>query len=790
MVSEDVPGAPGGFGPGSRIAGYVLEEQIGRGGMAVVFRAVDERLDRRVALKLLAPALAADQAFRQRFIRESRAAAAVDNPHIIPVFEAGEAGGILYIAMRYVRGGDMKSLLRESAPLHPWRAALIVSQVASALDAAHEQGLVHRDVKPANMLREPAAARPDYIYLSDFGLSKALLDSVRLTRTGQFLGTPDYLAPEQIEGKTVDGRADQYALGCVAFEMLCGSPPFDLDDPVATMYAHGHQPPPPLSSRVAGMPAEVDAVFAKVLAKSPADRYESCREFADELRAALDAAYGADSGPSPAPAHPATEVATPVRPEAGSGAGASGTAADADREATRLASASPPGASRSGATQIRPIPTAAPGSPPGGESPPAEPGSAVRQPRRFWWRSPATLVAVVLLCLALGAGFLLANRAGGGTHGAHGRHGHSGGPAILTAPGCSSSASVLGTVLTGTHSNLKHIGQSPSGVAVTPDGQWVFASTSGSQGPGGRVLAMQKGPALKLTVQRSYQLSSPAMDDVLTSDGRYLLVAAGTGVVVLNVQSLEAGSRGAQFGTLPSPKSTGHGGALAVAVSRGNKYVFMMPVHGSSIAVFNFGKALQLGRPSISDLVGNIRLGSQATGMAVSPDGDWLYVTSSPAGGGNAAGSLTVISVRTAEMHPPAAVVATAAAGCSPSSVITSPDGQVVWVAERGSNGLLAFSAAKLRTDRKRALLAVMKVGHEPTGLISVAGGKRIVVADSGSYLAVVSVQAQAGHATLLGRIPGGLNPHDFALAAGPQTLLVTDAGSDQIQLIDLGTLP
>jgi len=310
---------------------------------------------------------------------------------------------------------------------------------------------------------------------------------------------------------------------------------------------------------------------------------------------------------------------------------------------------------------------------------------------------------------------------------------------------------------------------------------------------------MHIGPALKLTVQRSYQLSSPAMDEVLTSDGRYLLVADGTGVVVLNVQTLETGSRGAQFGTLPAPKSTGHGGALAVAVSRGNKYVFMMPVHGSSIAVFNFGKALQLGRPSISDLVGNIRLGSQPTGMAVSPDGHWLYVTSSPGGGGNAAGSLTVISVRTAEVHPAAAVVATAAAGCSPSSVIASPDGQVVWVAARGSNDLLAFSAAKLRTDRKRALLAVMKVGQEPTGLISVAGGKRIVVADSGfrsaprarCYLSVVSIQeAQAGHATLLGSIPTGLTPHDFALAAGPQTLLVTDAGSDQIQLIDLGTLP
>src|SRR5215469_9418584 len=203
----------GGAGPGSVIAGYRLEEQIGRGGMAVVFRAHDERLNRQVALKILSPALAADTAFRLRFMRESQAAAAVDDPHIIPVYEAGDADGVLFIAMRLVRGGDIKSLVAERGPLPPARAEWIVSAVASALDTAHAHGLVHRDVKPHNMLLEVRPGRPDHVYLSDFGLSKASLDQSGLTATGLFLGTVAYAPPEQLLGNTVDGRTDQYALG-------------------------------------------------------------------------------------------------------------------------------------------------------------------------------------------------------------------------------------------------------------------------------------------------------------------------------------------------------------------------------------------------------------------------------------------------------------------------------------------------------------------------------------------------------------------------------------------------
>src|SRR5580698_400245 len=286
-LSEDLPAQLAWFRQGSVVAGYRLEEQVGAGGMAVVFRARDERLGRPVALKLLAPGLAADAGFRLRFIRESRAAAAVDDPHIIPVYEAGEAGGVLFLAMRYVAGGDVRSLVAREGPLPPARAAAVISAVASALDAAHAAGLVHRDVKPANMLMDARAGRPDHVYLSDFGLSKPALAVTGLTRTGQFLGTLDYVAPEQLGGQPVDGRADQYALACAAFELLAGSPPFHREDPVAVMYAHVSQPPPLLTSQRPDLPAAADQVLARALAKAPADRYATCCEFADALRGSL-----------------------------------------------------------------------------------------------------------------------------------------------------------------------------------------------------------------------------------------------------------------------------------------------------------------------------------------------------------------------------------------------------------------------------------------------------------------------------------------------------------------------
>ncbi|MFG2503181.1 serine/threonine-protein kinase [Streptomyces sp. NPDC048441] len=286
---------------GAQIAGYRVEGEIGRGGMAVVYRARDLRLDRTVALKLLAPELARNDTFRQRFTHESRVAAAIEHPHIVPVFEAGETDGVLYIAMRYVPGLDLRHLLDRAGPLPVGAALRIAAQVASALDAAHDHGLVHRDVKPGNILvaKGTDSDHPEHVYLTDFGLTKKSLSLTGFTTVGQFVGTLDYVAPEQISGRPVDGRCDVYSLACVVHETMAGGPPFQRDDDMALLWAHQYDKAPLLTEIRPDVPEALDGVLAKALAKSPEDRYGSCLEFVSALRAA---ATGSADG------HPPTQV--------------------------------------------------------------------------------------------------------------------------------------------------------------------------------------------------------------------------------------------------------------------------------------------------------------------------------------------------------------------------------------------------------------------------------------------------------------------------------------------------
>ena len=265
---------------GTQLGGYRIVEPLGEGATSVVYRAEHVRLGRAAALKLLTPGLGGAD-FRERFLRESQLAASLDHPSIVPIYDAGEEGDLLYIAMACVEGDDLRSLLASEGRLPLRRALRIAVQVGSALDAAHSRGLVHRDVKPANIL----VGADDRVFLSDFGVAKEL-GSNGTTRTGSFVGTTEYSAPEQIEGRAVDGRADVYALACVLYECLTGAPPFHRPSELAVLNAHLHAPTPKLTKAAPELPEALDPVVAKALSKSPLDRYATAGEFLGAVRAA------------------------------------------------------------------------------------------------------------------------------------------------------------------------------------------------------------------------------------------------------------------------------------------------------------------------------------------------------------------------------------------------------------------------------------------------------------------------------------------------------------------------
>jgi Protein kinase domain len=300
---------------GDQVAGYRIERQLGRGGMGVVYLAEQVRLQRRVALKLIVPELAEDDEFRRRFERESQMAASLDHPNVIPVYEAGEADGALFISMRYVEGSDLRMIIRNTGQLEPARAARIVSQLGDALDAAHARGLVHRDVKPANVL-VAGAPGAEHVYLTDFGLTRHVSSQSGITHTGQWVGTLDYVAPEQISGGPLDARVDVYSLGCVLFEALTSRVPYPRDSDVAKMYAHMNEPPARVSQLAPLAGPEFDPVIDRALAKQPDQRYPSTGDLG---RAAVAAAAGrhyaaAERSVAAGSAAPATVAAQPAPP--------------------------------------------------------------------------------------------------------------------------------------------------------------------------------------------------------------------------------------------------------------------------------------------------------------------------------------------------------------------------------------------------------------------------------------------------------------------------------------------
>ncbi|MFC4854313.1 serine/threonine-protein kinase [Actinophytocola glycyrrhizae] len=300
---------------GRRLGHYRIDGVLGKGGMSVMYRATDIRLGRKVALKVIAEHLTEDPEFRERFVDEARNTSAIDHANVVPLYDFGEVDGLLYIAMRLVDGSDLASLIKDG-PLKPERAVALLTQVAEALDNLHERGLVHLDVKPANVLVTSRESTAEHIYVADFGLTRRGATGHR-TRGGDFLGSPTYAAPEHLRGEPVDARTDAYSLACVLFACLSGRPPFPGAVP-EVIQGHLNREPPSLTEVAPSLPAGIDEVIRRGMAKSQANRYATCRDLLAAARQALaqpvrrPPAVPVGQRP-PAPSRP--QQTTPYRPQ-------------------------------------------------------------------------------------------------------------------------------------------------------------------------------------------------------------------------------------------------------------------------------------------------------------------------------------------------------------------------------------------------------------------------------------------------------------------------------------------
>jgi len=381
---------------GDEFAGYRIERRLGRGGMGILYLAMEPGLERRVALKLIAPEAASDEVFARRFAEESRIAASIEHPNVVPIYAAGKQDGIPYIAMRFVSGSDLGRRIAASGRLEPERAVALIAQIGNGLDAIHAAGLVHRDVKPANVLLSGEEGA-EHAYITDFGVARNVATQSGLTQTGRFVGTLDYVAPEQISGGQVDARVDVYALGCLLYKLLTGEVPFPREGEAARLYAHLHDPPPAPSLKAPQVPMALDDVVIRAMSKQPDDRYPSAGDLG---RAAVAAPSGAEVAIPERTV--ATGAAATVETPMVGGAHASETVESSPRGPGTVSETRPSGLQPP--TEPTP-PTAAtrrlePGEDDGGKGPSA----AVRRRRLMLGGGLAALAAVILVVILASGG--------------------------------------------------------------------------------------------------------------------------------------------------------------------------------------------------------------------------------------------------------------------------------------------------------------------------------------------------------------------------------------------------
>jgi serine/threonine-protein kinase len=755
---------------GEEFAGYRLVSVLGRGGMSIVFRAENPRLGNVIALKVLDPSLAGDDIFRTRFLEESRIAASMNHPNVIPIHDMGSSDGLLYIAMRCVTGTDLRQMLKKRGRLPAETAVFLLEQAARALDAAHRRGLVHRDVKPGNLLVERGndGSDPDHVYLADFGITKHMGGRTGLTSSGQFLGTIDYVAPEQIRGISVLGLADQYSLGCVLYECLTGRVPFEKDLDAAIIFAHVEESPTLPTVLRPDLPPALDDVFARVLAKNPGDRYESCKEFMTAARAALGPMADPPpqggslsmrlptSGPAPYPAEPepGAYIGAQYGPPLGSYQGPQYGSQRDPYPPTEVAH-EPADAYQADAYQAPtanwPSITATPPPPPPGQPvPPGPPGGRRRSRRRG--RGRGWLVAAAALVVVAGgtaAGVTMALTRGHGSPAA----GAAKTPVASTSSGVPRVApnlavpTVVGKIM---------VGQNPSYIQVAPNGQFAYAANPGA----GVICVINTATDL---VSGSIKIpQGPPQFVSFSPDSRtaYISVYNTRGsvhlIAFIDTATNTVTSTVTVDNFTPGPSTTSPDGRFLyvpnhnTAMSGANENVVdvidtasktlishvAVPANPHWVAFDKNGRfytsdhmsaKVTVVNAKTNGIVGEIEVGETPHSEAVSPDGSRLAVTSFD---GN---EVFLINTATEKM------IAQIPVGRNPLDIAYSPDGRYLFTADNEDNAVTVIDTADNR------VIATVPTGKAPTSISVLPNGRQAYVTDDGDGTIEILNLATAG---------------------------------------------
>ncbi len=779
---------------GEEFAGYRLVSVLGRGGMSIVFRAENPRLGNVIALKVLDPALASDDIFRTRFLEESRIAASMNHPNVIPIHDMGSSDGLLYIAMRCVTGTDLRQMLKKRGRLQPETAVFLLEQAARALDAAHRRGLVHRDVKPGNLLVERGndGSDPDHLYLADFGITKHMGGRTGLTSSGQFLGTIDYVAPEQIRGISVLGLADQYSLGCVLYECLTGRVPFEKDLDAAIIWAHVEESPTLPTVLRPDLPPALDEVFARVLAKHPGDRYETCREFMTAAREALG--HLAEplppsgslpmrppmSGSAPYPAEPGAYMGAQYSQEPGSYQGVQYGSQPDPYPPTELAHESAgayqadsyqadsyhaPTTNWSSIAATPPLPPTGQPVPPG---PPGPPGGKRHRRRGRGWLVPAA--ALVLVAGGAAAGMTIALTGGHNSPPAAGA-------AAAKTPAAARAGSTAPSVAVPTVTGKIQVGQNPSYIQVAPNGKFAYIANPGA----GAITVLNtatdlvsgtikipQGPPQFVSFSPD---SRTAYVSVYTTRGTVHLIAfidtaSGTVTSTVSVDNFTPGpsttSPDGRYLYVPNHNMVTMGAnenVVDVIDIAGKKLVgkIAVPANPHWVAFDKNGRFYTSDHMSAevtvlnaktNGIIGEIETGETPHSEAMSPDGSRLAVTSF---NGNV---VFLINTATEKM------IAQIPVGRNPLDIAYSPDGRYIFTANNEDSTVTVIDTADNR------VIAEVPTGKAPTSISVLPNGRQAYVTDDGDGTIEILNLAKAGVTPALSSPAPGMSSSPAASAS------------------------